>query len=1278
MDNYQSRYDFIFLKPVVSRTGCSIEPAFRVMVSDKLMLRGNDFYAIWDDDAGMWTTDIFEAFRLIDEETARAREYYCNHPEWKNFAETMYCKTIKLAADGVIDKWNKFCQKQCPMHWEQMDNKLVFHSDPVKKEDYSTHRLPYDLSDSPHKAFDKLMDVLYSPEELHKILWCVGAVLSNNGSKVQKFMVLYGDSGTGKSTVLRIIEKIFDGYWVGFEAEELGARGSAFALAQFSSNPLVAIQHDGDLSRIESNTKLNSLISHETVEINEKYKAAYNTQLNTFLFMGTNKPVKITDSRSGIKRRLIDVSPTGDKVPPSEYQKLMGDILKFEIGSIAKTAMKVFLEDPNYYDDYIPYEMTSVNHLFDFLTDHMFDLMSREFTTLGVLWEWYKEYVDSSRMQYSMNRLQLKDALKPFFKDYKERWHHKENGEDVHYRSVYFDFIPSKVVAMDEGKKDVPHDPPEMKFKLVPNIPSRLDDIGADYPAQYANDNGTPEQAWSYVKTKLRNLDTKEEHYVRVPENLIVIDFDIKDDDGEKSFTDNLKAAEEWPLTYAEVSKSGKGIHLHYWYEGDPHELAPIYEDQVEIKVYKGKTALRRKLTLCNDVDISTLAVGTLPLKKGGSKTIADYSLKDEKHLRNKIAQHLRKEICPGTKPSIDMIVKCLDEAYSSGMKYDISDMKQSIISFASKSSHHAQYCLGQVSKMHFKSELGYEEGEYLNDKLVIFDCEVYPNLLLINWKFVGAPKNSIVRMINPSPEEVLKLTEYKLIGFNNRRYDNHILYARILGYDNKQIFELSQRIIVEGKTSGSLFAQAYNLSYTDIYDFSAKKQSLKKWEIELKLHHQEMSIPWDEPVPEEKWPAVAAYCDNDVIATEAVWNHLQADFRARQILVEICKSKGIECSLNTSTNSLTQKIVFGNEKHPQLEYPDISEEFPGYEYVRDELGRAHNMYHGVDLGFGGWVTATPGMYTNVALLDVKSMHPTSINVMNLFGEYTQNFKDIYDARQLIKNKKFDEAKKLLNGVLAPYLDDPDMAKELGQALKIAINAVYGQTSAAYDNPFRDKRNVNNIVALRGALFMKSLYDEVEKLGYSIIHVKTDSIKIPNADEYIIKFCMDYALKYGYEFEHEATYDKMCLVNNAVYICYHDGRWDATGKEFQVPYVYKKLFSKEPIEFDDICQTFEVKKGSLYLDMNVEDEDVHDLQFVGRIGNFVPVSEEFGGILYRVNDDKYYAAAGSKGYFWQEAEKIRDHPNIEDMVDRSYWESLVTDAINHISEFTDFNTFIEL
>jgi hypothetical protein len=281
----------------------------------------------------------------------------------------------------------------------------------------------------------------------------------------------------------------------------------------------------------------------------------------------------------------------------------------------------------------------------------------------------------------------------------------------------------------------------------------------------------------------------------------------------------------------------------------------------------------------------------------------------------------------------------------------------------------------------------------------------------------------------------------------------------------------------------------------------------------------------------------------------------------------------------------------------------------------------------------------------------------------------------------MVKHKMYDEAAKFFNGIFAKHLQDKSSAKALAFALKIAINSVYGLTSAKFENPFFNPENEDNIVAKRGALFMMTLKREVQNMGYTVAHIKTDSIKIPNGDDKIKAFCMDFAKKYGYTFEHEATYEKMCLVNDAVYIAKykdgkHAGEWTATGTQFQVPYVFKTLFSKEPIVFNDMCETKSVT-SSLYLDFNEQLPDgEHDYRFVGRVGQFTPIKPGCGGaLLMREKDGKYNAATGTKGYRWMESKMVKEN-GLEDKVDISYYARLVDDAKAAIAEYGDVDEFI--
>lgn len=896
-----------------------IYPKFQIKPTEDLMIRGGDFYAVWVEDRGLWSTDEYDVVQLVDRELTKYAEEHKNELDGNVKISYMWD-----AESGSIDAWHKFCQKQTRDTYHQLDEKLVFANDGTNKTDYASKRLSYPLEPGACPAYEQIISTLYSEEERRKLEWAIGSIVSGESKNLQKFLVLYGGPGTGKSTILNIIQDLFEGYHTVFDAKALGSANAQFALEPFKKNPLVAIQHDGDLSKIEDNTRLNSVVSHEWMNVNEKHKSQYENRFICFLFMGTNKPVKITDGKSGILRRLIDVTPSGNKIPPREYKKLMKQVA-FELGPIAYHCREVFLSDPGRYDDYIPTSMMSAsNDFYNFMIDSYSVFKRDDGTTLKAAWEMYKNYVEDAKVPYSLSKMHFRSELMNYFREFNERFT-TDSGERTRsyysgFRTEKFETEETKPTTEEKSKKAKDEEvviPDWLKMEAQESI---FDKECADCLAQKASSKETPSRKWDDVKSTLSKLDTSKLHYVKVPENHIVIDFDIRDESGQKSFQKNLEAAKEWPPTYAELSKSGAGIHLHYIYSGDVTKLSRIYDDDIEIKVFTGKSSLRRMLTKCNNLPIATISSG-LPLK-GDDKSLINWDgIKNEKMLRTMIKRNLNKEYHAATKPSVDYIAKLLDDAYNSGIGYDVSDMKNEIFAFAAGSTNQADYCIKLTNKMKFKSEEASKVIDADKDELVFFDCEVFPNLFLVNWKVAGEGK-PVVRMINPKPHEIEELLKFKLVGFNVRRYDNHMLYACLLGYTNEQLYDLSKRIVgaEKGGNNRAFFGEAYNLSYTDVYDFAAKKQSLKKWEIELNIGHKELGLPWDKPVPEEKWEEVAAYCDWDVISTEKVFDHLKGDFTARQILADLAGG-----TVNDTTNSLTTKIVFGKERKPKLIYTDLA-----------------------------------------------------------------------------------------------------------------------------------------------------------------------------------------------------------------------------------------------------------------------------------------------------------------------------------------------------------------
>jgi energy-coupling factor transporter ATP-binding protein EcfA2 len=1232
-----------------------VRPDWRVGRSEDLMTRGGSFYAIWDEARQTWSTNIYDVQRLVDEYLWEYRKEI----EAKYPGQVIVLETLEKNHTRLWEEFHRYLRHSGNCS-NGLDEKIVFANTEVKKTDYSSKRLPYELRDGDHSAWDELIGTLYNEEERAKIEWAIGAVVSGDSKHIQKFLVFYGPPASGKSTMLNIIEKLFEGYTAVFDARELAGNNNTFATSAFKTNPLVAIQHDGDLSRIVDNTKINSLVSHEVMSINEKYKTAFEMRSNAMLFMGTNVPVKITNAKSGVIRRLIDVVPSLQVIEHSRYNTLL-DRINFELGAIAKHCYDRYKKmGATFYSDYQPREMMLQTDVFYNYVEAYFDIFKNEDRiTLKRAWDLYKAYCDETNIEKMLPQYKFREELKNYFEEFQER--EVIDGKTV--RSIFRGF---KELTPPTPRAELPVKTKGDYEIVLSDGPSIFDETYRGMPAQLAKADGSPKLSWGSVTTTLSDIDTHELHWVKVPDSHIVIDFDLTNEEGEKSLERNLAEASKWPPTYAEVSKSGHGIHLHYIYTGDPTTLATQHDEGIEVKALLGNSALRRRLTRCNSVTFSTIHEGLR--KKYVQPVLSNKAIKTEKGLRELIGRNLRKEIHPGTKPSVDFIHKILEEAYDSGMSYDLSDLKEVVYTFAAKSTHQAGAALKIVKDMKFVGQQPMPPAEEDREgSIVFFDIEVYPNLFVVCWKPIGT--EPVVRMINPTAEEIEPLLAFPLVGFNNRRYDNHILYARYIGYSIEDLYALSQRIITGGnQNQNMMFGEAYNLSYADIYDFSSVKKGLKQFQIDLGIMHDELDLPWDKPVPEDQWERVADYCVNDVISTEAVFNDRVQDFVARKILAEL---SGLTVNHTTATH--TAKIVFGDSRNHNDSFVDVdlSKTFPGYQFDGKE-----STYHGETVGEGGYVYAEKGVHYNVTVLDVASMHPTSIVELNHFGPYTKNFKALLDARLAIKRKDYEALRVLLDGKLAKFVGDDESTYDLAYALKIVINIVYGLTAARFDNPFRSPRNHDNVVAKRGALFMVDLKRAVQAKGFQVVHIKTDSIKIPDASPEIIQFVYDFGEKYGYTFELDVVYDKMCLVNDVVYVAFDGDNWSAVGAQFQHPYVFKKLFSREPLEFDDFCEPRHVVKGTMYLDFGDHD-DPKDMLHVGRTGLFVPVIKRDGGRLLRANDDKLHAVKDTSGYYWITSDMAKERDKkAELLIDMSYFDELEKKAVDKIEEFVEFYTFV--
>ena len=228
-----------------------IYPDFQTFRIKDLMVRSKEFYAIWDEELGRWSQDQDEVIRMVDNDL---HNYYENHKN--EFADAeVHIKYMRDYGSGVLDKFQKFA-KTLTDNYKQLDCKVVFANTPTTKKDYVSKSLPYAKEQGDISAYEELISTLYDPDERRKIEWAIGSVIEGDSKTNQKFFVFYGPPGTGKSTVLDIIQAMFEGYWESFESKALGSSNNLFATEMFKSNPLLAIEQDGDLSRIEDKSLL--------------------------------------------------------------------------------------------------------------------------------------------------------------------------------------------------------------------------------------------------------------------------------------------------------------------------------------------------------------------------------------------------------------------------------------------------------------------------------------------------------------------------------------------------------------------------------------------------------------------------------------------------------------------------------------------------------------------------------------------------------------------------------------------------------------------------------------------------------------------------------------------------------------------------------------------------------------------------------------------------------------------------------------------------------------
>lgn len=334
-------------------------------------------------------------------------------------------------------------------------------------------------------------------------------------------------------------------------------------------------------------------------------------------------------------------------------------------------------------------------------------------------------------------------------------------------------------------------------------------------------------------------------------------------------------------------------------------------------------------------------------------------------------------------------------------------------------------------------------------------------------------------------------------VGYNNRRYDQYVHKAILLGMDPKEVNDWIIAKHMDGWQFSSLFRKI------DMINFDVMLKSdtgLKSLEAFMGNDIRETSVPFDidRKLTEEEIEEIIKYCTHDVEQTIEVFLARKAEFDAAMGLVKIFN---LPLSYLGKTGAQRVAKILGGKGQrfdDEFEFQIVDTlRLSKYKAVANWYRKPENHDYtkkqvvnigGIEtvLAWGGIHSAIKKYYGEGVYLmaDVTAYYP-SLQLRYKFGYRNmanpENFEKIHNEN--LRFKELGDKKARL-----PY--------------KIADNAISGQlkdkNSSLYDP--RD----NNAICVNGQLLLVDLIEKLEPHIEALIQANTDGIliKLKSIDDY--------------------------------------------------------------------------------------------------------------------------------------------------------------------------------
>ena len=155
--------DFYQLRTRRTKEGVFVYPDFIVQSSKDLLVKGGAFYAVWDEDRGLWSRDEMDVARIVDAELLTMADEQEATPllmsSYESKSWTSFNNYVASLSDSDVD----------------LDQNLTFADDPPDRKKYASKTLPYSINDGACPAYEELLSTLYDEAEREKLEWAIGS-----------------------------------------------------------------------------------------------------------------------------------------------------------------------------------------------------------------------------------------------------------------------------------------------------------------------------------------------------------------------------------------------------------------------------------------------------------------------------------------------------------------------------------------------------------------------------------------------------------------------------------------------------------------------------------------------------------------------------------------------------------------------------------------------------------------------------------------------------------------------------------------------------------------------------------------------------------------------------------------------------------------------------------------------------------------------------------------------------------------------------------------------